>query len=43
VDTQINRMIRNEDSQRALLCTRRYRERAERIRAYDYPHDVVAR
>jgi carbamoyl-phosphate synthase small subunit len=46
VDTRkINRMIRNEGSQRALLCDPNVtREEAlERIRAYDYPHDVVAR
>ena len=46
VDTRkLNRMIRNEGSQRALLCDPNVtREEAlERIRAYDYPHDVVAR
>jgi carbamoyl-phosphate synthase small subunit len=46
VDTRkINRMIRNEGSQRALLCNPGVsREEAlEQIRAYRYPHDVVAR
>ncbi|MDD3213065.1 MAG: glutamine-hydrolyzing carbamoyl-phosphate synthase small subunit [Eubacteriales bacterium] len=46
VDTRkINRMIRNEGSQRALLCSPETSldEALERIRAYKYPHDVVAR
>ena len=46
VDTRcINRMIRNEGSQRALLCDPSVpREEAlARIRAYQYPRDVVAR
>jgi len=46
VDTRkINRMIRNEGSQRALLCApETTREEAlERIRAYTYPRDVVSR
>ena len=46
VDTRmINRMIRNEGSQRGLICTAETsREQAlERIRAYQYPHDVISR
>ncbi|MCE5342301.1 MAG: glutamine-hydrolyzing carbamoyl-phosphate synthase small subunit [Eubacteriales bacterium] len=46
VDTRkINRMIRNEGSQRALLCSpQTTREEAlARIRAYAYPSDVVSR
>ena len=46
VDTRmIGRMIRNEGSQRALLCSPETdREEAlARIRAYQYPRDVVAR
>ena len=46
VDTrQINRMIRNEGSQRALLCAPEVsREEAlKRIHAYRYPQDVVRR
>ena len=46
VDTRkINRMIRNEGSQRALLCPPDVsREEAlARIRAYELPHDTVAR
>ena len=46
VDTRkINRMIRGEGSQRALICspTVSREEALERIRAYQYPHDVVSR
>ncbi len=46
VDTRrINRMIRNEGSQRALLCAADTptAEALERIRAYELPRDVVER
>lgn len=46
VDTrQIGRMIRNEGTQRALLCAAdtELEEAMERIRAYQLPTDVVAR
>jgi len=46
VDTRrINRMIRNEGSQRALLCGAdvSIKEALKRIKAYQYPKDVVSR
>jgi len=46
VDTRkINRMIRGEGSQRGLLCSPdvSLEDALEKIRAYQYPHDVVSR